>query len=341
VDQGDRLVIGSQTVPLPSPPDAGRFLAIDPAGERVAVGDPTGLRVVARDGSTVTWSTEAVRGEPAWSPDGRALAYATAPDDAVVGPLRVVTADGAPVTAIPAVITFSPVGFTRDRGATALLGTVPGPDGFDPEAGRVTEVTFRRGRPADPLPTTPVAYAAAAFEAWQAQDLARLSQLARPQVVDLLTARPPRPGETWTGPTCGAAAGSTYCTWSNAETTLTIRVISEDASLGRPGAVTEAAFGPPDQGIALWPLTTAEEAANTQEQVDQGHSPWMLEPAAVADSFARAELGWTEVQVTVVSTNLVRITGAPGQGSVDLTVDQPVRTGPGGIWVVTRAGSSA
>jgi hypothetical protein len=122
---------------------------------------------------------------------------------------------------------------------------------------------------------------------------------------------------------------------------LTLRVGNEAASLGRPQATTEAAFDPPAGGVAVWPLTTAEEAANTQAQVDQGHSPWMLEPAAVADAFAGAELGWSGTVVTVTGPSTVRIARAGGATPIDLTLAQPARTGPGGIWVVTRIGSAA
>jgi hypothetical protein len=339
VDQGDRLRIGATTVAVPNPPGAGRFLTISPDGRRVAFANTTGLFVVERDGTTRRWSTEAVLGRPAWSPDGVALAYPTGPADALAGALRVVTAGTPPRTAIPAVVTFTPVGFAADRSVTALLATVPGSDPGDPGTGRVTEVTFP-GRRSGALPTTPVAYAEATFAAWQSQDTARLQRLAQPADAALLIARHPQPGETWTGPACEGAAGSSYCTWTTPTASLTIRVGNEAASQGHDHAVTEAFFDPPPGGVALWPLITAAEAANTQHQVDQGHSPWMLDPAAVADSFARAVLGWSEVDVTVEGPSAVRVADAGGTAAVELGVAQPARTGPGGIWVVIRAGSA-
>jgi hypothetical protein len=80
-----------------------------------------------------------------------------------------------------------------------------------------------------------------------------------------------------------------------------IRVRNEAASLGHDHAITAARFDPLAGGVAVWPLTTAAEAAATHEQVDQGHPPWMLEPSAVADSFARAELCWVDVEVNAAT----------------------------------------
>jgi hypothetical protein len=341
VDQGDHLRIGDVTVPVAGPPDGGKSLAISPDGERVAVGNEAGVVVVDRDGTSCTWTTDAVRGGGiAWSPDGVALAYATGPADAIEGELRVVTASSSSRTVAPSVVTYVPVGFSDDGATAALIASAPNGDAGDPAVWRITEVTFPR-LPALPLPTSPVAYAEATFAAWQGQDRPALERLAQPGVVDLLTARPPRAGETWTGPSCEGAAGSTYCSWSSSDADLVIRVGNEAAAGGEERAVTEAFFTPPAGGVAVWPLTTAEEAANTQQQVDEGHSPWMLEPAAVADAFARAELGWDDVTVTVLDASTIRVARGDGSSPIVLAVGQPARTGAGGIWAITRVGSTS
>jgi hypothetical protein len=193
------------------------------------------------------------------------------------------------------------------------------------------------------LPTDPQAYATATFRAWLAGNEARLSRLAAPPVADFLLARAPESTSGWSGPECEGAAGSTYCTWTRPETDIVIRVANEAASQGQTHAVTSAFFQPAGDDVAIWPFTTAEEASNTQDQVDQGHSPWMLDPAAVASFYASAVLGWTDADVFQAQPDPVTFwVTDPATGTMaELVLDQPVRQGEGGIWAVTRAGSIA
>jgi hypothetical protein len=221
-------------VPVAGPPEGARSLAIAPDGGHVAVGTASGLVVIGAGGTARTWTTEAVLGTPAWSPDGVALAYPTGPAGAISGDLRVVTAGAAPRTALGPVVTYVPSAFADDGAAVSLVATTTtGADAGDPARWHVSEVTFARRARAG-LPTTPVAYAGATFAAWRRQDVAVLRRLAGDHVVDLLTARRPHPGETWTGPSCEGAAGSTYGTWSSAAAQLTIRVGNEAASAAAP-----------------------------------------------------------------------------------------------------------
>ena len=82
-----------------------------------------------------------------------------------------------------------------------------------------------------------------------------------------------------------------------------------------------------------WPARSAAEAAGLQQAVDGGAQPWQLDTAELALSYATAAYGWTDAAITV-DGETVQVTG-PGGESRTLTVAQPARVGPGGIWVVT------
>lgn len=188
---------------------------------------------------------------------------------------------------------------------------------------------------------SPERYASTAFAAWRRGDVATLDRYAAGAVVDLLAARAPESAGGWGQPVCEGAAGSTYCTWSRSETQVTLRVANEAASQGLPGAVTFASFTPPAGGVAIWPFLTAEEAANSQEQVDQGHSPWMAEPTAVAGFYASAVLGWADAGVEPVRPGAYWLTDPASGARAEVVLDQPARPGDGGIWAVTEARSVA
>ncbi len=194
---------------------------------------------------------------------------------------------------------------------------------------------------ADARPTVPADYAADAQAAWAAGDQRRLGTLLGPGAFALLAARPPSAQDGWQPLACQGAAGSTTCEWAGAGATLGLRVDNALAAQGREGAIVEARFTPPPiESVALWPYTTAEEASNTQAEVDQGSSPWQLDPATVALFYAQANLMWDEVTVTAVDDVTFRI-ASPGGAALDVRVTQPVRTGPGGIWAVQMVTSVA
>jgi hypothetical protein len=190
-----------------------------------------------------------------------------------------------------------------------------------------------------PPPASPLAYAEATFNAWSSYDAATLINLPEPAPAQLLLARDPRM-DTWSGPSlCEGAAGS-YCTWSSDSSQLVLRVANEAASQGQPHAVTEAAFIPTVSGIAIWPFTTQEAADNPQAMANQGHSPWMVNPATVVQFFTGSTLGWQApvVEPTVDTARWSLTDGATGV-VVHVTVSRPARQGFGGIWAVTRLGS--
>jgi hypothetical protein len=188
------------------------------------------------------------------------------------------------------------------------------------------------------LPDHPNDYGAAAFAAWQLGDLTSLSELAVPSVVAFLAARPPETGG-WEGPQFEGAAGSTYCDWTRPEIQFVVRVRNEAAYAGEPHAVTEAFLWSAPDRVAIWPFTTQQEANDTQEQVDQGHQPWLVDPATVAAAYARVELGWEDATAEVVQTGSYTVIDPESGAMASLALSQPVRTGGVGIWAVTRAGS--
>ncbi|MGH8930621.1 MAG: hypothetical protein ACRDZO_08350 [Egibacteraceae bacterium] len=200
--------------------------------------------------------------------------------------------------------------------------------------------------PAEGLPApaqasiSPAGYAAATFESWRDADQAGVEERALPAVATMLAARAPEHADGWQAPRCEGAAGSTYCTWARPEIQLTIQVANEAASQGQPQAVTGAAFETAPGAVAIWPYTTDEQARNSQDQVDQGHSPWQLGPEAVAFSYADAVLGWHAATADpvpdVASRYVVTDTQTPGGGVVTVELAQPARPGDGGIWAVTR-----
>jgi hypothetical protein len=103
-----------------------------------------------------------------------------------------------------------------------------------------------------------------------------------------------------------------------------------------PTTPPQAAPTPAAAAVELpWPAS-GQAAAALQEQVDAGSQPWLLDPAELARSFAATAYGWPEVTVEPNGEKSVEVSG-PSGGRAVLTVDQPVRSGPGGIWVVTAA----
>ncbi|MHA6781516.1 hypothetical protein ACVGOW_11050 [Pseudonocardia saturnea] len=105
-----------------------------------------------------------------------------------------------------------------------------------------------------------------------------------------------------------------------------------------PTAPTPTAPAPavadPAPAVGLpWPARSAAEAAGLQQAVDGGAQPWLLDPAELALSYATAAHGWADAGITV-DGETVQVTGPDGEART-LTVAQPDRVGPGGIWVVT------
>ncbi|NMI01845.1 hypothetical protein [Pseudonocardia acidicola] len=103
-------------------------------------------------------------------------------------------------------------------------------------------------------------------------------------------------------------------------------------SPGGTGGGTETRPG----AALLWPVTDRAKVAPLQAQVDGGAQPWLLDPAEVAVNFAAATYDWRAPEAGPVNGNTVVVTDAQG-GRATVTLTQPGRTGPTGIWVVTAA----
>jgi len=80
---------------------------------------------------------------------------------------------------------------------------------------------------------------------------------------------------------------------------------------------------------------TADQAAQLQRDVDAGHQPWRLDQVAVAEAFVAGRLGWTDVDARLTDPQTVEVANRPDGGTVTLQLQQPVREGPDGIWVVS------
>ncbi|MFD4248411.1 hypothetical protein [Amycolatopsis thermoflava] len=79
---------------------------------------------------------------------------------------------------------------------------------------------------------------------------------------------------------------------------------------------------------------SAADAAALQQSVDQGHQPWRLDVAAVAEAFVRSRLGWSGADVALADPHTAEVTNTADGRIVSLQLRQPARAGDGGIWVV-------
>ena len=241
----------------------------------------------------------------------------------------------APATTSPAHETAAPT--TAAPPTTAPAGA---------SAGDMSSATTAPASPAATpatagVPGTPLAYGAATFDAWLHGTDRVLRKLATRPVADFLSATTPSEPGGWSGPTCEGAAGSTYCSWTRSDTELVLRIGNEAASLGQKHAVIDAYFTIPAGGVAVWPFTTAQQAADSQAAADEGHQPWLLGAESVAVTYASAEFGWQDAGAEqLAEPSVYRVTDPASGARADITLAQPARQGEGGIWAVVRAGAS-
>ncbi|MGE3285635.1 MAG: hypothetical protein AB7J32_05970 [Pseudonocardia sp.] len=112
-------------------------------------------------------------------------------------------------------------------------------------------------------------------------------------------------------------------------------------STGAPstGALPTAAA--PDPPLP-WPVG-GPGVAVVQERVDAGAQPWLLDPESVATAFGAAAYGWPDASAELLGGHsgggpeLSVTLHGPGGTVAHLVLVQPGRTGPRGIWVVSRA----
>lgn len=93
---------------------------------------------------------------------------------------------------------------------------------------------------AEPLPTNAADYATAAFEAWMADDEEMLGRLLTEESLEALRSITFDPGADWEFDRCEGAAGSSYCTWTGPDGSLSFRVGNQAAAAGEERAITEA-----------------------------------------------------------------------------------------------------
>jgi hypothetical protein len=116
------------------------------------------------------------------------------------------------------------------------------------------------------------------------------------------------------------------------------------APSAQPGTAPPPASTPtsaaPAPGTAVappWPEGGDDAVDALQERVDGGSQPWLLDPSEVALSYATAAYGWTDAEAVPRDGGGAVVVTGPGGATATLTLAQPGRTGPTGIWVVTAA----
>jgi hypothetical protein len=133
---------------------------------------------------------------------------------------------------------------------------------------------------------------------------------------------------------CGGDQGAPA---DSAPSTSTAATTGEPATSSPPtGSTASPGDATLTPGTALpGESLSADEAAALQQSVDEGHQPWRLDPAMVAEAYVRSSLGWDDVEVAMADPHTVEVTHRADGRIVTLQVRQPVREGTGGIWVVT------
>jgi hypothetical protein len=112
----------------------------------------------------------------------------------------------------------------------------------------------------------------------------------------------------------------------------------------RPPATTPPQPTPapgPATVVGRWPVRTLEQARELQAGADAGHQPWLLAPEQVATAYAAVELGLYRPVARRVGPNAYEVGASGSEWAARLYLAQPVRRGPGGVWVVTRTASPA
>jgi Protein of unknown function (DUF4232) len=96
---------------------------------------------------------------------------------------------------------------------------------------------------------------------------------------------------------------------------------------------------PPFPGI--WDVRTWEEARKLQDAVENGHQPWRCGPDRLVALYAEQVLQVAEPVIRRVDASTFTVTG-PGDGVVaTISVTQPFKGKPCGIWVITSVTNSA
>jgi hypothetical protein len=92
----------------------------------------------------------------------------------------------------------------------------------------------------------------------------------------------------------------------------------------------------PETVVGLWPVRTLEQARELQDDADAGHQPWLLSPELVSTAYATAEYGIGDPVARKVGPAAYDVGARNSEWVATLHLAQPVRHGPGGVWVITR-----
>jgi hypothetical protein len=139
--------------------------------------------------------------------------------------------------------------------------------------------------------------------------------------------------------TLGLATGLTGCGAQSADrpTARATAVTTRSTPSTSTSTVTKARTAPEPSTITVpkqrfvCPLGGIKEAIELQRAVDQGHQPWRLSPTDVATACT-----FPDGEVDALGGNTYRVTRVSTGQTVIVEEAQPVRPGPGGIWVVTK-----
>ena len=93
----------------------------------------------------------------------------------------------------------------------------------------------------------------------------------------------------------------------------------------------------------IWEIRTWEAAYALQAAVDDGHQPWRTSAVEVVTVYAEQVLlpGPEHPIVRQADPHTLEVSTSDGKVIATVQVTQPVRQGPGGIWVITRVDRTA
>jgi hypothetical protein len=107
--------------------------------------------------------------------------------------------------------------------------------------------------------------------------------------------------------------------------------------------VIRVRFSPAPRFPGIWEIRTWEAAYALQDAVDNGHQPWRTSAVYVVTVYAELVLlpGPEHPIVRQVDPHTFEVSTPGGKVIATVQVTQPVRQGPGGIWVITRVDRTA
>ncbi|GAA1382063.1 hypothetical protein GCM10009613_09120 [Pseudonocardia kongjuensis] len=104
---------------------------------------------------------------------------------------------------------------------------------------------------------------------------------------------------------------------------------------GHPGPPQAMQAPRAEQDVPMWPAGDAGTAQRMQQHADRGGDPWLLDPQEVAISYVGAELEYRSPELTELAPGNYDVADGRSAARATVTLEQTVRRGPGGIWVVT------